>query len=77
LADVVAGAFYQAVEMNRGEAKECDPSCAKLLKPLIAAWTIGYGLKPMPIPRAMRLVESQKVLFEFYGFPKTGWNAGG
>jgi hypothetical protein len=81
LADVIAGAFYQAVEMNRGEAKECDPSCAKLLKPLIAArsngWTIGYGLKPMPIPEAMSLVESQKALFEFFGFPKAGWKVGG
>jgi hypothetical protein len=67
--------------MNRGAETECNPSCAKLLKPLIAArstgWTIGYGLKTMPIPSAMNLVESQKALFEYYGFPKTGWNSGG
>jgi hypothetical protein len=75
LADVIAGAFYQAVEMNRGEAKECDPSCAKLLKPLIAArsngWTIGYGLKPMPIPEAMHLVHPSGIeglIFGSWGY---------
>jgi hypothetical protein len=81
LADVIAGPFYQAVELNRGAEQECDPSCAKLLKPVIAArpsgWTIGYGLKTMPIPSAMNLAKSQKALFEFYGFRKTGWGAGG
>jgi hypothetical protein len=81
LADVVAGAFFQAVEMNRGAETECDSNCANLLKPVIAArpsgWTIGYGLKTMPIPTAMNLMESQKALFEFYGFPKTGWKVGG
>lgn len=35
LADVIAGAFYQAVEQNRGGALACDPSCAKLLKSII------------------------------------------
>jgi hypothetical protein len=78
LADVVAGAFYQAVEQNRGGGEaECDPSHAKLLKPIIAArpngWTIGYGLKTMPIPIAMNLAIRQRALFEFYGFPKNGW----
>lgn len=81
LADVVAGAFYQGVELNRGAIEECDPSCANLLKPVIASrpsgWTIGYGLKTMPIPEAMNLVASQKALFEFYGFPQAGWKRGG
>lgn len=81
LADVVAGAFYQAVEQNRGGGEiECDPSHAKLLKPIIAArpsgWTIGYGLKTMPIPAAMNLAISQRGLFEAFGFPKTGWGSG-
>jgi hypothetical protein len=78
IGDGVAGAFFQAVEQNRGGGEvECDPSHAKLLKPIIAArpsgWTIGYGLKTMPIPVAMNLMISQRVLFEFFGFPKDGW----
>ncbi len=81
LADVIAGAFYQAVELHRGSGEvDCDPSCAQLLKPLIASrptgWVLGYGLKTMPIPAAMNLTASQKVLFEFYGFPQTGWTSG-
>lgn len=78
LADVVAGAFYQAVEQNRGGGEvECDPSHAKLLKPIIAArssgWTIGYGLKTMPVPAAMNLAVAQRALFEFYGISKYAW----
>jgi hypothetical protein len=80
LADIIAGAFYQAVELNRGAQADCDPSCAKLLKQLIAArsngWVIGWGLKPIPIPAAMNLTPAQKVLFEFYGFSPSGWNGG-
>ena len=81
LSDVVAGAFYQAVEQNRGGGEiECDPSHAKLLKPIIAArgngWTIGYGLKTMPLPAAMKLTIPQRALFEFYGFSKYGWESG-
>ena len=79
LADVVAGAFYQGVELNRGGGEiDCDPSHAKLLKPIIACrpggWTIGYGLRTMPIPAAMGLTVSQRALFEFYGF--SGWKSG-
>lgn len=78
LADVIAGAFYQAVELNRGGGQtDCNPSHAKLLKPIIACrpsgWTIGYGLKPMPAPAAMNLTKSQKALFEFYGFSPLAW----
>jgi hypothetical protein len=78
LADVIAGAFFQAVELNRGgNGTDCDPSCAKLLKSVIASresgWTIGYGLKTMPVPRAMNLTPSQKVLFEFYGISPNAW----
>src|SRR5205823_5184173 len=72
LADVVASAFFQAVELNRGGAQlECDPSHAKLLKPIIHhkgfSWYLGVGLKPMPSLHAMDLVDSQRALFTYYG----------
>jgi|SRR5215213_2074621 len=77
LADVVAGAFYQAVELNRGGQAECDPSYAKLLKPLIHykgfGWYLGVGLKPMPALHEMDLVEAQKALFTYYGAKEKDW----
>jgi Protein of unknown function (DUF3800) len=77
LADVIAGAFFQAVEQNRGDAVACDPGCAKLLKPLIhfkgASWYLGVGLKTMPLLSEMDLTEPQKEIFTFYGAKKTDW----
>ncbi len=77
LADVVAGAFYQGVELNRGGGQiDCDPSYAESLKPVIAfkktfawqkPWYLGVGLKPMPILKEMNLTPSQQKLFESYG----------
>lgn len=78
LADIVAGAFYQAVEMNRGADVNCNPEYAKLLKPIVAArsngWVVGYGLKTMPVPAAMNLTTQQREIFEFYGVSRYGWN---
>ena len=77
LADVIAGAFYQAVEQNRGAVLSCDPSCARLLKPIVYYkgwnWHLGNGLKPMPALHEMELTEAQKVLFTFYGAKDRDW----
>lgn len=68
-ADIVAGAFFQAVERNR--PADCDPSYACTLQPVMArdTWgrTIGFGIKTMPDLLAMSLAEGQKKVFEFYG----------
>jgi Protein of unknown function (DUF3800) len=69
LADVVSGAFFQAVERNR--PADCDPSYANVLAPIMArdTWgrTIGFGIKAMPDLQAMGLADEQKKVFEFYG----------
>ncbi len=75
LADIGAGAFFQAVEQNR--PGDCDPKFAKLLKPIMATSSsknvLGYGLKPMPTPAKMDLEFAQRAIFEFYGFDKKKW----
>lgn len=77
LADVVAGAFYQAVELNRGGQIDCDPSYARLLKPLIHckgfSRYLGVGLKPMPALHEMELIEAQKAIFNDYGAKAANW----
>jgi hypothetical protein len=75
LADVVAGAFFQAVERNR--PGDCEPQYAKLLKPRIAHGEyrtyFGHGIKTMPRPCDMGLSVEQREIFEFYGHSKIGW----
>lgn len=70
LADVGAGAFFQAVERNRPD--DCDPQYAKLLRPVVARDAygnrLGFGIKTMPLPHEMRLAPEQRELFEFYGY---------
>ena len=77
LADVVAGAFFQAVELNRGGQVECDPSYAKLLKPLMnhngKRWYLGFGVKPMPMLFEMELTDPQKQIFTIYGANAKSW----
>lgn len=77
LADVVAGAFYEAVERHRGSIESCDPSCAKILQPIIAQGAtgdvIGYGIKTMPDLWKMDLHSEQKAIFEHFGYSPTGW----
>jgi hypothetical protein len=72
LADVVAGAFFEAVELNRGGIANCDPSYAKALKPIIAVRStgavVGFGIKPMPLVNAMGLSPDQMEIFKFYGY---------
>jgi hypothetical protein len=76
LTDIVAGAFFQAVEQNRG-GLDCDPTYAKCLKPVMAVNAnrnvLGFGLKTMPSLYDMRLNVPQREIFEFYGYSKLGW----
>jgi hypothetical protein len=75
LADIVAGAFFQAVERNR--PADCDPTCAIILKPRLALsktnQTLGYSVKTMPDLERMGLTIEQRKLFETYGYSKDGW----
>jgi hypothetical protein len=77
LADVVAAAFFQAVEQHRGEVVACDPSSAKLLKPIMHfkgfGWYLGVGLKAMPSLHEMNLSAPQRELFNFYGAKEKDW----
>lgn len=77
LADVIAAAFFQAVELYRGDQAECDPSYAKLLKPLMHhngnRWYLGFGIKPMPLLNEMNLSAAQKQIFTFYGANANSW----
>jgi hypothetical protein len=76
LADIVAGAFFQAVERDR--PADCDSECALILKPRLAlsrhGKILGYSIKTMPPDLdKMGLAPSQRLLFEGYGYNKEGW----
>ena len=75
LADIVAGAFYEAVCMDG--KRPCNPDGARLLIPRLyrgeRGHALGYGVKPMPDPIKMRLQPQQRVLFESLGFPREKW----
>jgi hypothetical protein len=77
LSDVIAGSFFQAVELNRGAQVECDPSYAKLLRPIIhhngRRWYLGFGVKPMPMLSEMDLTNPQKQIFKVYGANAKSW----
>jgi len=75
LADIVAGAFFTALERNRpGEA---NPVYAKALRPIMAKDNydrrLGFSLKTMPDLHTMDLHPSQKSVFESYGYNPDGW----
>jgi hypothetical protein len=63
----------------RGNIEDCDPSYAKLLKPLVAqsakGYTLNYGIKTMPNLWEMELHDEQKVIFEYFGYSSKGWKA--
>jgi hypothetical protein len=75
LADVVAGAFYEAVCVD-GQ-RVCEPSRAELLFPRLyrgaRGQILGYGVKPMPMPWKMQLTLEQRAFFESLGFPREKW----
>lgn len=64
LADVVAGAFYQAVCTD---GRACNPAFAEKLVPRLyrgpKGRLIGFGLKPIPTIPAMHLTAAQMALF--------------
>ena len=77
LSDLVAGAFYEAVERNRGEIVNCDSSHAKHLMPLMAksakGYVLSYGIKTMPNLWEMELQDEQRAIFEYFGYSSKGW----
>jgi hypothetical protein len=73
LADVVASAFYRAV--NRDAETSPTADFAKLLKPRIWAGRSGKhfdtGIKVLPFPlRIAHLDDEQKEVFRAYGYPE-------
>ena len=75
LADVVAGAFFEAVCIERKAPP--DPTYAKILLPRFYRGPNGvileHGIKPMPQLRRAALLPSQREIFEAVGYPKKGW----
>jgi len=79
LADIGAGAFFQALEHDR--PAKCTPEYAMALKPRMARDKrnniLGYGIKTMPELHAMGLRAEQRTIFEHYGYSREGWQAPG
>jgi hypothetical protein len=75
LADVVAGAFYEAVSMERKDPP--NSSYAKLLIPRLYRGPRGlildHGVKVMPQLQRARLLPEQRGIFEAVGFPREKW----
>jgi len=75
LADVVAGAFFEAVSMEGSKLPCAD--YAELLLPRIyrgpGGQYIGYGIKPMPRLPRMNLRTPQRRIFELAGFSANRW----
>jgi len=75
-ADIVASAFYQAV--NRDNKAICNPEFAKLLRPRVWGgpnrnW-FDSGFKVFPVPlKFPNLNEQQKEVFQYYGYPSDKW----
>jgi hypothetical protein len=70
LADVVASAFYQAIDTLT--PTKWNNEFAKLLKSVVAKedghyFNYGFALQPTP-PSKARLTDQQKEIFEFYGY---------
>lgn len=78
LADVVASAFFKAIDKyNTGE---CDPRFAQILSPRVARFrdckyemAAGYGVKLMPSFTRAQLLPEQEEIFRFYGYPRQWW----
>lgn len=75
LADIVAGAFFQAVTID-GQ-RMCDPKFACLLEPRMYRGAkgriLGMGVKYMPQLPKMNLRDEQKQLFMAYGASDEWW----
>jgi hypothetical protein len=78
LADVVAGAFFQAADCV--ESGPCNPTYAKLLQARMArvpdkmgGQIAGYGVKLLPNFYPAKLTAKQAEIFRFYGYPRQWW----
>lgn len=79
LADIVASAFFRAVDIH--DTRNLNTSFAKLLKPKMAAdpeskLISGYGVKLLPNLRALNrfsVPAAQREIFHYYGYPKQWW----
>ena len=75
LADVVAGAFYDAVE--RKSKRGCVADYAIALRDRVAedpnGEKFGYGIFTRPDVWQMGLADEQKAIFEAYGYPPDKW----
>jgi hypothetical protein len=84
LPDIVAGAFFKAVDI--WDTRACDPQFAQLLRPRMGRYPFsdtgrisGYGVKAMPKWR--QLVQAtqpaQREILEYYGYPRQWWDEEG
>jgi hypothetical protein len=76
LADAVAGAFYEAVNVDR--IAPPDPQFAKMLIPRLyrrgpRRMIAEEGVKLMPAQRRARLLPIQREIFEAVGYPANRW----
>ena len=66
--------------LRRVALVNCDPSYAKLLKPIVAQNVVGkflgFGINTMPNLWEMDLVTEQQAIFECFGYSPTGWKVG-
>jgi hypothetical protein len=79
LPDIVASAFFKAVDIH--QTKACDPSFAKLLSPKMAkapdtGQIAGYGVKLLPSWRTLDrfgVTSEQRAILRHFGYPGGEW----
>lgn len=79
LPDVVASAFFKAVDVH--QTRECDATFAKLLAPKMARapgtdLVAGYGVKLMPNWKTLdrfAVPDDQRAILRHFGYPQKQW----
>lgn len=79
LPDIVASAFFKAVDVH--QTKACDPTFAKLLSPKMAKApetreVAGYGVKLLPSWRILDqfgVADEQRDILKHFGYPEQEW----
>ncbi len=79
LPDIVASAFFKAVDVQQTRA--CDPSFARLLAPKMARapdtdQIAGFGVKLLPNWSTLdrfSVPEEQRAILRHFGYPKNQW----
>ena len=79
LADIVASAFFKAVDVH--DTRACDPQFAKLLSPVMAKspdtkQVAGYGVKLMPSWKVLdkfKVPTEQREILIHFGYPRQWW----